>query len=65
MKLGGENELVQWCHGAPGFLYLLAELHSICQSNSEYNRNLPLVKQIANKCLDTTWREGVLKKGKI
>ena len=49
------NELVHWCHGAPGVLYLLVKAYLVLKDE----RYL----QAALRCGDLTWRKGLLRKG--
>lgn len=63
-RLGGRsNDLVQWCHGSPGFLFLLSELYSLCSNDNQLKKHCPLIQQITETCLNTTWRYGILTKG--
>ena len=50
-----EDELVHWCHGAPGTIYLLARAY-LAWKKEEHLR-------AALKCGDLIWRKGLLKKG--
>ncbi|KAG7177833.1 LanC-like protein 3-like [Homarus americanus] len=50
-----EEELVHWCHGAPGTVYLLAKAYMVYEDK----RYL----QACIKCGDVTWHKGLLKKG--
>ena len=49
------DQLVQWCHGAPGFVPLLTETH----------QHLPggVYLQEAIKCATPIWQRGLLRKG--
>ncbi|CAD5219102.1 unnamed protein product [Bursaphelenchus okinawaensis] len=51
----GEDELVHWCHGAPGAIHLM--ITGITLFNDE--RYL----QSAKRCADLIWHRGILKKG--
>jgi len=51
----GSDELVHWCHGAPGTVYLLARAYQIWRDD----RYL----QAALRCGDIVWKKGLLKKG--
>lgn len=50
-----DDRLVQWCHGAPGFVDLL------CRSYKVYNEEKYL--NIAKECGNVIWRRGLLCKG--
>lgn len=50
-----EDELVHWCHGAPGVVYLMAKAYLMWQED----RYL----QSCIKCGDLVWEKGLLKKG--
>ncbi|CAL4084946.1 unnamed protein product, partial [Meganyctiphanes norvegica] len=58
-ELGGrrhpDEELVHWCHGAPGTVYLLGKAYQV------FGGDLHL--QSAIKCGEVTWQKGLLKKG--
>lgn len=63
---GGPNKrlndtLVQWCHGAPGFLYLYLKAFEIFGHQDEKKKQLYLEKAI--ECSEVIWRHGLLKKG--
>lgn len=49
------DKLVQWCHGAPGVVFLFAEAYKLF-GQEEY-------LQTALKCGDVVWRRGLLTKG--
>ncbi|XP_029180471.2 lanC-like protein 3 [Acropora millepora] len=49
------NDLVHWCHGAPGVVYLLAKAY-LTWMDDKY-------LQAAKKCAELTWRRGLLRKG--
>ncbi|RUS78284.1 hypothetical protein EGW08_013948 [Elysia chlorotica] len=49
------EELVHWCHGAPGVVYLLAKAYLVWQDE----RYL----QACIACAELTWNKGLLKKG--
>ncbi|XP_069178078.1 lanC-like protein 3 [Procambarus clarkii] len=50
-----EEELVHWCHGAPGTVHLLAKAYMVYEDK----RYL----QACIKCGEITWHKGLLKKG--
>ncbi|XP_068244503.1 lanC-like protein 3 [Palaemon carinicauda] len=50
-----EEELVHWCHGAPGTIYLLAKAYMIYKDKKYLDSCL--------KCGEITWHKGLLKKG--
>jgi len=50
-----DEELVHWCHGAPGVVYLLAKAHLTWGGNAYINSAI----QAAECC----WKQGLLKKG--
>lgn len=50
-----QDELVHWCHGAPGTVYLLAKAHQIW-NDSKY-------LDAAVGCGECVWNKGLLKKG--
>ncbi|XP_074627320.1 lanC-like protein 3 isoform X2 [Acropora palmata] len=49
------NDLVHWCHGAPGVVYLLAKAY-LTWMDDKY-------LQAAKKCAEVTWQRGLLRKG--
>lgn len=49
------NDLVHWCHGAPGVVYLLAKAY-LTWMDDKY-------LQAAKKCAELTWQRGLLRKG--
>ncbi|XP_005108704.1 lanC-like protein 3 isoform X2 [Aplysia californica] len=49
------EELVHWCHGAPGLIYLFAKAYKVWGEE----RYL----QACVKCGEVTWQKGLLKKG--
>jgi len=51
------DELVHWCHGAPGTVYLLARAHLTW--GGKETAYMPALEKAAN----ITWRRGLLKKG--
>ncbi|KAL1131925.1 hypothetical protein AAG570_011536 [Ranatra chinensis] len=51
----GESNLVHWCHGAPGVVYLMAKAYLQTQSKKYLDSCL--------QCGEITWRKGLLKKG--
>ncbi|KAE8625380.1 hypothetical protein XENTR_v10006249 [Xenopus tropicalis] len=58
-ELGGvierENELVHWCHGAPGIAYLFAKAYLLTRK--------PCYLDTCIRCGELTWQKGLLKKG--
>ncbi|XP_076048997.1 lanC-like protein 3 isoform X2 [Oratosquilla oratoria] len=50
-----EEELVHWCHGAPGTVYLLIKAHKVF-GDEKYLK-------AALRCGEITWHKGLLKKG--
>lgn len=50
-----EDELVHWCHGAPGVVYLLAKAY-LTWKDDKY-------LQAAKRCAELTWQKGLLRKG--
>ncbi|XP_046903665.1 lanC-like protein 3 [Hypomesus transpacificus] len=50
-----ENELVHWCHGAPGMAYLFAKAYLI--------NNKPQYLDTCIRCGELVWEKGLLKKG--
>ncbi|XP_018560773.1 lanC-like protein 2 [Anoplophora glabripennis] len=55
-SLGRDSDkYVQWCHGAPGFLYLFTAAYKA------YHDSMYL--QLAQDCGDVIWERGLLKKG--
>ena len=50
-----EDELLHWCHGAPGVVYLLAKAF-LTWKDEKY-------LQAAKKCAEITWQKGLLRKG--
>lgn len=49
------NELVHWCHGAPGIIYLMATAYKIWGDNKYFD--------CCVKCAELVWNRGLLKKG--
>ncbi len=49
------EELVHWCHGAPGTVYLYARAYLVWKD--------PKYLQAALKCGDCVWTKGLLRKG--
>ncbi|KAJ8910863.1 hypothetical protein NQ315_010810 [Exocentrus adspersus] len=49
------DKYVQWCHGAPGFLYLYTTAYKVFHD--------PIYLQLAQDCGDIIWQRGLLKKG--
>nr|XP_016847446.1 PREDICTED: lanC-like protein 3 [Anolis carolinensis] len=58
-ELGGmierENELVHWCHGAPGIAYMFAKAYLVSKK--------PQYLDSCIRCGELTWQKGLLKKG--
>ncbi|KAJ1528766.1 hypothetical protein ONE63_007153 [Megalurothrips usitatus] len=50
-----EDDLVHWCHGAPGVVYLMAKAYILWQEESYL--------QSCIRCADLVWEKGLLKKG--
>lgn len=50
-----ENELVHWCHGSPGTVYLMARAYKVMGD--------PKYLQSALKCGENVWQLGLLRKG--
>ena len=50
-----EDELVHWCHGAPGVVYLLAKAY-LTWKDEKY-------LQAMRRCGDLIWHKGLLRKG--
>ena len=50
-----EDELLHWCHGSPGVVYLLAKAY-LTWKDSKY-------LQAAKRCAELTWQRGLLRKG--
>lgn len=50
-----KDELVHWCHGAPGMVYLLAKAYLVWRQD--------MYLSAALKCGDCVWQKGLLKKG--
>ncbi|XP_025194350.1 lanC-like protein 3 homolog isoform X2 [Melanaphis sacchari] len=50
-----KDELVHWCHGAPGVVYLLAKAYLVFKE--------PSYLECCLKCGDLVWAKGLLKKG--
>uniref|UniRef100_A0A1B6CNQ0 LanC-like protein 3 homolog n=1 Tax=Clastoptera arizonana TaxID=38151 RepID=A0A1B6CNQ0_9HEMI len=49
------NELVHWCHGAPGVVYLMAKAYLVWKDEKYLESCL--------RCGDLVWKKGLLKKG--
>ena len=49
------EELVHWCHGAPGVVYMLARAYLVWKEDKYL--------QGALKCGECVWKKGLLKKG--
>ena len=49
------NELIHWCHGAPGVVYLLGKAYLIWKDEKYI--------LAAMRCGDLIWRKGLLRKG--
>ncbi|CAI6347968.1 unnamed protein product [Macrosiphum euphorbiae] len=54
-KRPDSDELVHWCHGAPGVIYLLAKAYLVFKE--------PSYLECCLKCGDLVWTKGLLKKG--
>jgi membrane transport protein XK len=52
---GGSKDLVHWCHGASGVVFLLAKAYIYFKDQKYLNECL--------RCSDLVWRQGLLKKG--
>jgi lantibiotic modifying enzyme len=52
------DELVQWCHGAPGLSMMLATMHAVFGSECPQE-----FQQFMKKSLEVVWQRGLLKKG--
>uniref|UniRef100_A0ABM5FY65 LanC-like protein 3 n=1 Tax=Pogona vitticeps TaxID=103695 RepID=A0ABM5FY65_9SAUR len=50
-----ENELVHWCHGAPGIAYMFAKAYLVSKK--------PQYLDSCIRCGELTWEKGLLKKG--
>ncbi|KAH9490903.1 hypothetical protein Btru_039736 [Bulinus truncatus] len=50
-----KDELVHWCHGAPGIVYLLARAYLVWREEKYLDACL--------RCGELTWRKGLLTKG--
>lgn len=50
-----QDDLVHWCHGAPGVVYLLAKAYQIWEN--------PKYLNAAIECGECVWHKGLLKKG--
>ncbi|XP_053560857.1 lanC-like protein 3 [Bombina bombina] len=50
-----ENELVHWCHGAPGIAYLFAKAYLLSKK--------PCYLDTCIRCGELSWQKGLLKKG--
>lgn len=50
-----EHQLVHWCHGAPGIIYLFAKAFLLWKD--------PMHLIASRKCADLTWQKGLLRKG--
>ena len=51
----GTDRLVQWCHGAPGFIHCFVKAYQVFQSR--------VYLDAAVKCSDVIWERGLLTKG--
>ncbi|XP_048522811.1 lanC-like protein 2 isoform X1 [Dendroctonus ponderosae] len=54
---GKQDKYVQWCHGAPGFLYMYCEAYRFQTFGDKH------YIYAAEKCADVIWFRGILKKG--
>jgi len=52
---GAEDELVHWCHGGPGIVYLFAKAYLVYRDDKYLDACL--------RCGELTWRCGLLRKG--
>lgn len=50
-----ENDLVHWCHGAPGMIYLMAKAYLMWKEEKYL--------ESCKKCANLIWQKGLLKKG--
>lgn len=50
-----DHELVHWCHGGPGVVYLMAKAYQVWQD--------PRYLEACVQCAELTWEKGLLKKG--
>merc|ERR1712012_143191 len=50
-----EHDLVHWCHGAPGVVYLFAKAYLVLNDVKYLDAAL--------RCGDCVWKKGLLKKG--
>ena len=50
-----EDELVHWCHGAPGAVFLFAKSYQIWNEQKYFSA--------AMRCSECVWNKGLLKKG--
>lgn len=50
-----KSDLVQWCHGAPGFVYLMAKAYLLWKDEKYLNS--------CKKLAEFVWKNGLLKKG--
>ena len=69
------SSLVHWCHGAPGFIYLLCEAYAVWGSDEylQAAERVPLCITLCIsilrkltavvKCADLVWEKGLLRKG--
>lgn len=56
------DELVQWCHGAPGVVPLLVEAHGAALE-AGLKRQAQLFAEEAHQAAEVVWQRGVLTKG--
>ncbi|GJQ75453.1 hypothetical protein Trydic_g17543 [Trypoxylus dichotomus] len=55
-SVGSESDrYVQWCHGAPGFVYMYTAAYKVFKDEKYLN--------LALKCGDVVWERGLLRKG--
>ena len=52
---GEQDELVHWCHGAPGVVFMLAKAY-LTWKDEKY-------LQAARRCAELAWQRGLLHKG--
>ncbi|XP_057307917.1 lanC-like protein 3 homolog [Hydractinia symbiolongicarpus] len=50
-----ENKLIQWCHGAPGVVYVMAKAYLVWKEEKYL--------QAALRCGEVIWTKGLLRKG--
>ncbi|CAH1788986.1 unnamed protein product [Owenia fusiformis] len=55
VESGDKDRLVQWCHGAPGWVHMFIKAYQVFRSDK--------YKTAALTCVDVTWERGLLRKG--